>query len=1343
MSRKKLNLILFVAITTIFLANSGQHPISGTGGYTSAPGDGVCSSCHSGGSFDGDVTISGLPVSIMANNTYTLTLTSNVTTGTPNRAGFQMLALNSLNLNAGSLSNNMGNSSIKMVNGKSYFGHFPATLYGGNTSLSWTVDWTAPNDPNGDQITMYAVNVMGNGSGQTGDKVLFSNTFGTLTGAVDSLVASATLISDASCAGSNDGSAMASATGGILPYSFMWSNGETNDLATMLPSGEQTVVVTDAAFMTSSASVIISEPDPIVVSLTDQGDESCFGFSDGFLATETTGGDSNYSYLWSDVQITSTASGLTQDDYTLIVSDGTGCFGSNTFTVNGPDAPLSSSLLSTTDPLCNGSSDGIAELLVTGGTAPYFFLWDSGSDENPAINLNAGDHTVIITDLNNCSTSKMVTLGEPDSITIQVDSIRNATCGGINDGYVELSLTGGVPPYSLLWSDDSTTLARDTLLPGTYEVTVSDNNGCLDSLELLIGADSLLIINTINLQHISCFGQNDGTIEISAEGGNDPYSYTWLDGSLDSLREDLTSGKIFVTVTDSIGCEIIDSFEIVEPDELAGDSISYIHVSCNGGSDGMAVVGAMGGVPGYDFVWPDNTVNDTVIGISAGSHIVTITDQNDCFTLFQVFITEPDSLKVDSLILDNVTCHGGQDGAAEIFSSGGTGVHSYAWPDGIIDASRSDLMAGNYQVTIEDENGCLDSVSVSIAEPNELVLNPDSVPESMLGANDGEASVAPEGGTSPYSYMWSTLESTDTIRNLSPSNYSVTVTDAHNCSMTVTVIVGSGDCALSVIYTTTSVSCNGLSDGSAVIEVSDGTEPYTFSWVTGSDSSSITAQSAGIFSVTIIDAVDCQIVIDDIIITEPGELNATWNVIFAPICATDQTGIIDAAVSGGTLPYSYFWSTGSNEDTIYNVSPGQYSISVVDAHDCRDTTNVFIGNGDFEKPVPSLNNLELYIDEDGNVPSIDINDIDNGSTDNCNIMGLSFTEPVYSCENLGENSLAVKVFDDNGNFAEATITVTVIDTFPPVILCPSDMVVLKCLGITYSDPMVTDNCNNFSVSMIDGINSGNDFPPGVTTIQFEARDISGNTSTCSFLIDVDVELEAETATTDPTCFGFQNGSVDFNVNGTNPPFMVVVDNVVDLSTLGANDYNYTISDDIGCLVTGGFSIGEPDLLFIANEVITHASTMTSNDGSIDIDVIGGTPPYSFSWMLDGSEINMDEDLENAAPGEYNVLIEDDQGCLYSSVDYTINFDTGINDPELKRLVDLMPNPAHERLIINTMRSHTIIEHLILFNTAGKKVIDLRPDSDHLMLDVVDLSAGIYILKLILGEHTLTSRIVIE
>ena len=438
---------------------------------------------------------------------------------------------------------------------------------------------------------------------------------------------------------------------------------------------------------------------------------------------------------------------------------------------------------------CYGDNDGTASVEVTGGVAPYTYAWSGGITDTDAMveNLAPGVYMVTVTDYEGAETQCAVEITGPDAaLECDTEVLSNVSVNGGSDGSAKVSASGGTMPYSYMWDNGETTDTANNLTAGTYEVKVTDANGCETVCKVEIkepGALSCEVTGT----DVDCYGDDDGTASVQVNGGVMPYSYAW-DGGItdtDAMVENLAPGMYSVTVTDANGAETKCSVTIKGPDAALECETEVLNdVSDNGGSDGSAKVTASGGTMPYSYMWENGETTQTAVSLSAGTHEVKVTDANGCETICKVEIKEPAALSCEVTGTD-VKCFGDDDGTASVQVTGGVMPYSYAWDGGITDtdAMVDNLAPGMYSVTVTDANGAQTECSVTIEGPDATLECETEVVSDVTeqGGADGSAQVTAMGGTMPYSYEWDNGETTQTAVNLMAGIHEVTVTDANGC----------------------------------------------------------------------------------------------------------------------------------------------------------------------------------------------------------------------------------------------------------------------------------------------------------------------------------------------------------------------------------------------------------------------------------------------------------------------------------------------------------------------------------------------------------------------------------
>ncbi|MCT8338426.1 Ig-like domain-containing protein, partial [Flavobacteriaceae bacterium TK19130] len=864
----------------------------------------------------------------------------------------------------------------------------------------------------------------------------------------------------------NDGTATANATGGTPPYSYSWSpGGEITQTITGLSDGTYTVTVTDANGCTATASTTVNPGTcQNLTASTTSTPVTCNGDSDGSASVSVSGGVGPFTYSWSPGgQTSTTITGLSAGTYTVTVTDETTqCTVTSTTTVNEPNA-LSSGI-AVTNVKCFGDNTGSLDLTVTGGTQPYSFQWDNAETTEDLFNLVAGTYSVTITDANGCTTTDSATVQQPSEGLDLTFTKTDVLCNGESTGAIDITVSGGTQPYSYAWSNGETTEDLNDIPAGSYNITVTDANGCTVSqtgINIDEPANPISIVITKE-NATTAQGCTDGEATATVTGGTAPYTYQWSASAGNQTTQtaiNLPSGTHTVLVTDANGCTL-EQGVVIDCTNTCDAVISVddkTDVLCTSEETGSATVSASSNAnPGATFTFTWNTVpqqvdagvtTSTISGLAAGVYTVSVTiDGTVCQPVEQsVTITEPaNALNVTATATDESGPTTG-DGTATATPSGGTPPYTYSWsPGGETTQTITGLSAGNYTVTVTDANGCTATATVTVNPGTclDLAANATATPVSCFGGNDGTASVNVTGGSGDFSYSWAPNgETTTTITDLVAGVYTVTVTDnVTQCTATATATVNEPNDLTSGIAVT-NVDCFGNNTGSLDLTVSGGTAPYTFEWTPGGETTEdLFNLVAGTYSVTITDANGCTTT-NSATVSEPANpLALTITEQNDIVC--DAIGSVTVEASGGTQPYSYNIDGGGfqSSGTFGNLEEGSYTISVLDANGCTEEITVTILrnctvaiddiNNTFINETVSGNVLTNDFDLEGDTQTVTSTTVTTAQgvtvTIDATTGEYSYTPPV---DFTGEDSFEYTVCD-NGNPQACDTAIVYIEVVP-------------------------------------------------------------------------------------------------------------------------------------------------------------------------------------------------------------------------------------------------------------------------------------------------------------------------
>jgi gliding motility-associated-like protein len=544
--------------------------------------------------------------------------------------------------------------------------------------------------------------------------------------------------------------------------------------------------------------------DTVIISLvkfnalinTSSNTVSCFSGNDGSGIISLSGGVPPFTTTWNTVpiQIGDTAVGLSAGTYTATLLDGNGCDTVVSITITEPPV-LSLVISDTINVSCTGGNNGAATVSVSGGTAPYSYLWDvnaGNQTDSTAIGLLAGTYSVIVTDNNGCTSTISVTITEPVAAINLAITTTDVSCFDFNDGSATATPSGGTPPYTYLWTPgNQSTSTAINLPPGSYTITVTDTNGCVIQPGIIINEPQPLA-TVVSFTDVSCFGGNNGTGTVSPSGGISPYSYLWDANAANqttSTATGLIAGTYSVTISDTNNCTIDTSVVINQPLTPLSLNSAVTNVSCFGGNNGTATVTPSGATPPYTYLWDANAANQvtsTALGLIAGNYMVIVTDSNGCRDSVNVTITQPLLPLSLPMSFTPVSCNGGNDGIATTTPTGGTTPYSYLWNASAgsqTTSSATGLNAGSYFVTVTDTNGCFDTASVIITEPNliTVIASPD---DTICPLDIALIGVNVLGGNGGYVYTWNQglpNNQTNSVNPNATTTYTVSVIDTLGC----------------------------------------------------------------------------------------------------------------------------------------------------------------------------------------------------------------------------------------------------------------------------------------------------------------------------------------------------------------------------------------------------------------------------------------------------------------------------------------------------------------------------------------------------------------------------------
>ncbi|HEY4800546.1 MAG TPA: gliding motility-associated C-terminal domain-containing protein [Bacteroidia bacterium] len=541
-----------------------------------------------------------------------------------------------------------------------------------------------------------------------------------------------------------------------------------------------------------------------IMSINATGHASCTGNSNGSATVNVSGGAGTYSYLWTNGQTNSTATGLNSGNYSVTITDASGCTKTGTVSIVSASQPTVTA--TSTQAGCT-VANGTATANASGGTGPYTYSWSpSGGSASTANNLNVGTYTVIATDANGCTNTNTVNITTTGAPTVTVTTTPTGCT--VANGTATANASGGSGTYTYLWSPSGGNASTaNNLSTGIYSVVVTDANGCSAVTTVSVSQTGNVPSTTAATTNtVSCFGGSNGSATATPSGGTPGYTYIWNTTPVQNTQtaSNLSSGTYSVVVTDVNGCTATSIVAITQAASITLTANLTNSISCNGNSNGSSSAIASGGTPSYTYSWNTSPIQNTQIatGLSAGNYNVTVTDANGCTKFTSVTITQPQALSI-STTPTNVTCNGGSNGSVTAGVTNGTSPYTYIWNTAPAQHTQTatGLSSGTYSITITDANGCTKQSIVLISQPPPITLSV-SGNDTICKGYKATLTATVNGGTPVYTYTWNPVSQNGSSIVVTPttsSNYSVEVTDANGCTsliQTLNVLVLSTPVAL-------------------------------------------------------------------------------------------------------------------------------------------------------------------------------------------------------------------------------------------------------------------------------------------------------------------------------------------------------------------------------------------------------------------------------------------------------------------------------------------------------------------------------------------------------------------
>ena len=1115
------------------------------------------------------------------------------------------------------------------------------------------------------------------------------------------LVITSTTPVDPTCGASN-GSITINATGGTGTLQYSIDGGATfqaSNIFTGLGAALYNIVVEDANLCQATSTVtLVDLGSPTITSVTPT-DPTC-GSANGDITIVATGGTGTLQYSidgGTTFQASNIFTGLIAGVYNIVVEDANLCQVTSTITLTDAGGATITSATGN-DPTCFGGNDGDITIVATGGVGALQYSIDGGATFQAGNNftgLIAGIYNIVVEDANLCQTVSTVTLVDPAAVAITSTTPVDPTCG-LTNGTITIVATGGTG--ALQFSiDGGTTFQASNVFAGLgaalYNIVVQDANLCQVTSTVTLADLGSPTITSVTPTDPTC-GSANGDITIVATGGTGALQYS-IDGGTTFQASNIFTGLIAgvynIVVEDANLCQVTSTVTLTDAGGATITSVIGNDPSCFGGNDGDITITAAGGTGSLTYSIDGGATfqaGNNFTGLTSGVYNIVVEDAIACQANSTYTVVDPAVISITTVVPTDPTCNGNADGSIVITATGGTGALTYSIDAGTTfqaGSSFTGLIAGVYNIVVQDANGCQTTSTSTLVDPTAITYTATIIPENC-GAFDGQIDLVGAGGDGgPYTYSidgGTTFQASGTFPGLAVGPYNIVVQDGSSCQLVaIETVGGTGGATITGIVEDVSLVCNADCNGQLTATVIGGILPYVYSWTdglgnpVGGNSATINALCADSYTLTVVDnnGTGCTSVMTYTLV-EPTAVTFT-------VASTDEAcGLLDGTITfsgaagGDGGPYTYSIDNGTTflgTATFTGLAAAIYNVVVQDASGCQTTNTVTvnsivgpsIGSVAVTDPTCGLANGDITVAATGGTGALTYS-IDGGTTFQA---GNNFT---------GLIATTYSVVVQDANNCQTTSTPTLFDLGLPVISSTTDVSPLCNGDINGSITITATGGTGVLTYSIDGgttlvaSNSFTGLAGNVYSIVVE--DVNGCQATAtSTLVDPPVVAISSAVSNDPTCGG-TNGDITITATGGTGALTYSIDGGTtfqagnNFTGLSANVFNIVVQDANNCQAISTITLSDLGAPTITT-LVSNDPTCGIANGDITITATGGTGALTYS-IDGGTTFQAGNNFTGLSATVFNIVVQDANGCQATSTSTL----TDLGVPTISSTTDVNP-----------------------------------------------------------------------